>query len=41
MKSPGKRIILMMDNATYHKNGLALAALSLFEDRLIVIWQPP
>jgi len=38
---PGKQIILVMDNASYHKSASALAALSLFEDRVIVIWLPP
>ncbi len=38
---PRKRIILVMDNASYHKSASALAALSLFEDRVIVIWLPP
>lgn len=30
-----------MDNASYHKSGSALAALSLFEHRLMTIWLPP
>ena len=30
-----------MDNASYHKSSAALAALSLFEHRLLVIWLPP
>jgi transposase len=38
---PGKKLILVMDNAAYHKSASALAALSLFEDRVIVIWLPP
>jgi transposase len=30
-----------MDNASYHKSASALAALSLFEHRVMVIWLPP
>ncbi len=30
-----------MDNVSYHKSAAALAALSLFEHRLLVIWLPP
>lgn len=29
-----------MDNASYHKSYAALAALSLFQDRIQVIWLP-
>jgi hypothetical protein len=29
-----------MDNASYHKSASALAALSLFEHRVMVIWLP-
>ena len=38
---PMKRVILVMDNAAYHKSASALAALSLFEHRVPVIWLPP
>jgi putative transposase len=38
---PVGRIVLVMDNASYHKSASALAALSLFEHRLLVIWLPP
>lgn len=38
---PSKRMVLVMDNAAYHKSASALAALSLFEHRAIVIWLPP
>lgn len=38
---PTGRIVLVMDNASYHKSASALAALSLFEHRLVVIWLPP
>jgi putative transposase len=30
-----------MDNAAYHKSASALAALSLFEHRVMVVWLPP
>jgi len=38
---PTGRIVLVMDNASYHKSAAALAALSLFEHRIMVIWLPP
>ena len=38
---PTKRVVLVMDNASYHKSASALAALSLFEHRIMVIWLPP
>lgn len=38
---PTGRVVLVMDNASYHKSAPALAALSLFEHRLWVIWLPP
>ena len=38
---PTGRVILVMDNASYHKSVSALAALSLFEHRVMVIWLPP
>ncbi len=38
---PTKRVVLVMDNAAYHKSASALAALSLFEHRVMVIWLPP
>lgn len=37
---PTQKVILVMDNASYHKSKASLAALSLFEDRLTVIWLP-
>jgi transposase len=40
-KYPTGRVILVMDNASYHKSASALAALSLFEHRVMVIWLPP
>ena len=38
---PTERVVLVMDNASYHKSAPALAALSLFEHRVQVIWLPP
>ena len=38
---PTKRVVLVMDNASYHKSASVLAALSLFEHRVMVIWLPP
>jgi len=38
---PTGRIVLVMDNVSYHKSASALAALSLFEHRVMVIWLPP
>jgi putative transposase len=38
---PSKRLVLVMDNAAYHKSASAIAALSLFEHRVMVIWLPP
>jgi len=38
---PTGRVILVMDNVAYHKSAPALAALSLFEHRVRVIWLPP
>lgn len=38
---PAGRIVLVMDNASYHKSAAALAALSLFEHRVMVVWLPP
>ena len=37
---PTGRIILIMDNVSYHKSAAVLAALSLFEHRVLVIWLP-
>lgn len=37
---PTGRVVLVMDNASYHKSTPALAALSLFEHRVMVIWLP-
>jgi len=38
---PKGRVVLVMDNASYHKSASALAALSLFEHRVMIIWLPP
>ena len=38
---PTGRIVLVMDNVSYHKSAAVLAALSLFEHRVLVIWLPP
>ena len=40
IRYPTQRLILVLDNASYHKSHGALAALSLFEERLQVIWLP-
>jgi len=38
---PTGRLVLVMDNVSYHKSASVLAALSLFEHRLLMIWLPP
>lgn len=38
---PTSRVVLVMDNVSYHKSAAALAALSLCEHRMAVIWLPP
>ncbi len=38
---PTQPIVLVMDNASFHKSAPSLAALSLFEHRLRVVWLPP
>ncbi len=38
---PTGRIVLVMDNVSYHKSAAVLAALSLFEHRVLVLWLPP
>lgn len=37
---PNQKILLVLDNASYHTSGAAQAALSLFSDRLQVLWLP-
>jgi len=38
---PDRPVILVMDNASYHKSAAVLAFLSLFEHRVRVLWLPP
>ncbi len=38
---PTGPVVLVLDNAPYHKSAAALAALSLFEHRVWVFWLPP
>jgi len=37
---PEKKVIMVLDNASYHRSQAALAALSLFEARLFPLWLP-
>jgi len=37
---PDQHLILVLDNASYHKSQATLAALAALEDRLLVIWLP-
>jgi len=37
---PRQHLILVMDNASYHHSKTVRAALSLYEDRIWVIWLP-
>lgn len=37
---PHQKLILVMDNASYHRSATARAALSVFADRIHVIWLP-
>lgn len=37
---PTGRVVLVLDNASFHKSRASLAALSLFEPRVLVIWLP-
>ena len=34
-------VVLVLDNASIHKSAASLAALSLFEHRIYVVWLPP
>jgi hypothetical protein len=38
---PTGRFVLVMDNVSYPKSASVLAALSLFEHGLLIIWLPP
>jgi transposase len=37
---PDVKVIMVMDNASYHRSKASMAALSLFEERLYVVWLP-
>lgn len=37
---PDVKVVLVMDNASYHRSRAAMAALRLFADRLYVVWLP-
>ena len=37
---PDVKVIMVMDNASYHRSYASMAALSLFEARLHVVWLP-
>jgi transposase len=37
---PTERGVLVLDNAPYHTSGESLAALSLFEHRVLIFWLP-
>jgi putative transposase len=37
---PRQHLLVVMDNASYHRSKTVRAALSLWEDRLLVIWLP-
>jgi len=37
---PEETVYLVLDNASFHKSAAARAAMSLFEDRLVVFWLP-
>ena len=37
---PTEKIVLVMDNASYHRSKTVRAALSLFEPRVRVVWLP-
>ena len=40
-QSPTGPVVLVLDNAPYHKSAASLAALSLFEHRVWFFWLPP
>lgn len=37
---PEQKVVRVLDNASYHRSRASLAALSLFEERLHVVWLP-
>jgi transposase len=39
-KFPHQKIVLVLDNASYHRSRATLAALSIFEPRVRVFWLP-
>lgn len=38
---PQAKVVIVMDNAPYHRSAQVRAALSLYEPRLLVFWLPP
>lgn len=40
LEYPRQHLIVVMDNASYHHSKTVRAALSLYQDRLLVIWLP-
>jgi len=38
---PQERVVLVMDNAPWHRSHAVQATLSLYESRVLVIWLPP
>jgi transposase len=38
---PDETGVLVLDNASYHKSNASLAALSLLEHRVLIVWLPP
>lgn len=38
---PTETIVLVMDNASFHHSQCLQAALSLFENRMLILWLPP
>ena len=38
---PTQTVVLVIDNASFHHSYAVQAALSLFEDRVLVVWLPP
>lgn len=37
---PDKKVVMVMDNASYHRSKASMAALSVFDARLHVVWLP-
>ena len=38
---PSETIVLVMDNASFHRSAAVQAALTLFEHRVLILWLPP